>query len=99
MVYIVTKKLWAIFLSTLYILYLAFIFPWYLLFLMIINVIRRIRNSMKLKNTLKKQGLPKELRRKLAKNYRKGTKIISIRNIRNIRKRRKLSKKEESSND
>ena len=85
--------------SALYILYLVIILPWYVLFILITNFFRRIRNSAKVTRTLRKQGLPEELISKVARNYRRSTKIISIRNIKAIRNQRKKSKKEVDLND
>lgn len=64
-----TKTLWAIFWTTLYITYLGGIFPYLMLSLLILSSIRKTRNKEIVGKNLKKYGVPKELRKELKKSY------------------------------
>ncbi|NPD88274.1 MAG: hypothetical protein HGN29_06105 [Asgard group archaeon] len=64
-----TKTLWAIFWITLYITYLGGIFPYFILYLLILSPIRKSRNKELVGRYLKEYGIPRELRRELKKSY------------------------------
>ncbi|MHA1955228.1 MAG: hypothetical protein ACW96U_14910 [Candidatus Heimdallarchaeaceae archaeon] len=64
-----TKTLWAIFWTTLYITYLGGIFPYLMLYLLILSSIRKTRNKEIVGKNLRKYGVPRELRRKLKRSY------------------------------
>ncbi|MCG3221599.1 MAG: hypothetical protein H7641_09495 [Candidatus Heimdallarchaeota archaeon] len=64
-----TKTLWAIFWTTLYITYLGGIFPYLMLYLLILSSIRKSRNKEIVGKNLRNYGVPRELRRELKKSY------------------------------
>ncbi len=64
-----TKTMWAIFWVTLHITYLAGIFPYLMLYLLFLNSMKKLRNKVRIGNNLKKDGVPRSLRRELIKSY------------------------------
>lgn len=64
-----TKTMWAIFWTTLYITYLAGFLPYLMLYLLIQNSVKKARNTEMVGRNLKKYGVPRELRREVKKTY------------------------------
>ena len=64
-----TKTMWAIFITTLRITYMAGTFPYLILYLLIQNSIKKARNKEIIGKNLRKYGVPKELRKELKKSY------------------------------
>jgi hypothetical protein len=73
-----TKTLWAIFWSTLYITYLGAILPFYGLFLIIANSARMEIGIDKLRRNLRKNSVPRHLRKEITKTYRKSFSLNSM---------------------
>jgi len=71
-------KGWAIFMSSLYILYMLTIFPWYFFFIFSSNGINRGINKRIVNRELKKCGVPRDIRRATRRSYKKSVKILSI---------------------
>ncbi len=72
-------KGWAIFMSSLYILYMLTIFPWYFFFVFSSNGIKREVNKRRVNRELKKYGVPGDIRRVTRRAYKNSVKILSIR--------------------
>jgi hypothetical protein len=72
------SKGWAIFMSSMYILYMVSIFPWYFFFLISSNGIKRGINKRTVNRELKKCGVPRDIRRDTRRSYKKSVKILSI---------------------
>ncbi len=72
-------KGWAIFMSSLYILYMITILPWYFVFLFSSNATKREINKRKVNKELKKCGVPRDIRRAARRSYNNSVKILSIR--------------------
>ena len=72
-------KGWVIFMSSLYILYMFTILPWYFVFMFSSNAANRERNKRIVNRELKKYGVPRDIRRATRKSYKNSVKILSIR--------------------
>ncbi len=72
-------KGWAIFMSSLYILYMITILPWYFVFLFSSNAANREINKGIVNRELKKCGVPRDIRKATRKSYNNSVKILSIR--------------------
>lgn len=72
-------KGWAIIMSSLYILYMVTILPWYFVFILSSNATKREINKRKVNKELKKFGVPRDIRRVARRSYNNSVKIISIR--------------------
>ncbi|MCK4895653.1 MAG: hypothetical protein KAS47_02525 [Candidatus Heimdallarchaeota archaeon] len=72
-------KGWAIFMSSLYILYMLIILPWYFVFVFSSNGAKRGINKGIVNKELKKCGVPRDIRRASRKSYKNSVKILGIR--------------------
>lgn len=72
-------KGWAIIMSSLYILYMVTILPWYFAFIFSTNATKREINKRKVNKELKKCGVPRDIRRVARRSYKNSVKILSIR--------------------
>ncbi len=65
--------------SSLYILYMLTILPWYFVYIFSSNGTRRAINRRRVNRELKKFGVPRDIRRVARRSYKKSVKILSIR--------------------
>ena len=73
-----SKTLWSIFWSTLYITYMGVIFPYFFLYLIISSSRKLSRNKIIVRRELKRSGIPRDLRREIAKSYSNGFRISNM---------------------
>lgn len=93
-------KGWAIFMSSLYILYMLIILPWYFVFVFSSNGAKRGINKRIVNKELKKYGVPRDIRRAARKSYKNSVKILGIRRgIKLLRLARGRKKSEEIRKD
>ncbi len=83
---ILTDKLYSIVVSINYVSYLIIVLPLMLLYYLITNPMKRIRNQRVLNKELKKGGIPKLLRKEIAESYKDFTKLFSFSSILKMRK-------------
>ena len=89
-------KGWAIFMSSLYILYMFIILPWYFVFVFSTSEVKRGINRGIVNKELKKYSVPRDIRRATRKSYNNSVKMLSIRRsiklFRLVRGRKKSEK-------
>lgn len=68
-----------IFVSSLYILYILTILPWYFIFLFSSNRAKREINKGIINRELRKCGVPRDIRRVARKSYNNSVRVMSIR--------------------
>lgn len=88
-----SKTLWSIFWSTLYITYLGVFFPYLFLYLIISSSGKLSRNKIIIRRELKKKGIPREMRRKIAKSYGYSLSLRNMLQFSNIQKPHKIGNK------
>ncbi|MHA1223664.1 MAG: hypothetical protein ACTSSG_09350 [Candidatus Heimdallarchaeaceae archaeon] len=81
-----TKTLWTIFWSSLYISYLGLISPYFALYLVIINTTKKFLGIGKIRRILKDYGLPKDIRKDVIRQYKEFTQSFSITKLMNYSK-------------
>ena len=88
-----TKTLWAIFWSSLYITYLGAIFPYLFLYLIISGCAKKSRNKIIIRRELKQFGIPRDFRREITKSYGKGFSLSNLVKLSSFRDSQKELKK------
>jgi hypothetical protein len=88
-----TKTLWAIFWSTLYITYLGVIFPYLFLYLIISNSTKKSRNKIIIRRELKHFGIPRDFRREIVKSYGNGLSLVNMMKLSSFRDTQNREKK------